>query len=164
MFRSYLSLIALLGLALAVGMGCSSSDGGGQAGSGGDGGAGTGGGGGDGGGGADGSLPLMEKDITIACNNSVQPQMSAIPGTLSVDPGVVVGGEPFTAELTGNLNFPEAFLDVAATVLPAGTSSTQIVDLAATVPGPLVGVDLALGGDLVGRNLVAVVQDPMDGK
>jgi hypothetical protein len=94
-------------------------------------------------------LPLQTKAIELACNNSAQPQMSSIPTDLTVDPGPTLGGSSFTADLTGNLSFPESFLDVATGVLPPGTTFAQITLLEATVEvrSGATGPNVALGVD-----------------
>ena len=151
MFGSYVRVIALLGLAAAVG--CSSSDGdggsggtagtgggvppgaggsGGAAGQGGDGG--SGGAAGQGGVGGSGGGTPVEKSITLGCTNNVTEDISILAWDLSVTPvGDVVADSAFDAELTGVAFFDEAFLDAAQAAIPGGITEAALVSIAATV-------------------------------
>ena len=136
MFGSYVRVVALLGLAVAVG--CSSSDGdGGSAGSGG--GAGTGGSGGDGGtagdggggaggegeggAGGEGGSAAYEKTISVGCTNSVTTDVSILEWDLEVTPEGPVTGE-FTATIGGTATFAKAFLDAGLGLFPGLTRAS----------------------------------------
>jgi hypothetical protein len=126
MIRSYLSVVALLCLAAAVG--CSTSD---EA-TGGSGGAG-GGTGGSGGSGGSGGPGTQSKVITLGCTNSVTDDVSILPFELIVTADSVTASEPFTALLDGVAEFSEVFLDAAQAVVPGGVTSANLVDIAVTV-------------------------------
>jgi len=120
MFRSYLSLGALICLAAAIG--CKSSDNGGDGGNGGNGGD---GGNGPGNGG--------EVTVTLGCTNSVSEDISILEWILSVEPeGAVEPGEEFTAEVGGVAFFGESFLDGALDII-TDLKRVALLELAGTV-------------------------------
>jgi len=135
MFRSYLSVIALVCLAGAVG--CSDdttngTGGSGGSGDGGSGGSGDGGSGGSGDGGTGGSNPEAET-LTVGCSNSVTPDVSMLEWELHVSPtGPVTAGAEFTAEVDGTAFFAKAFLDVGLGLFP-GLTRASLTSLQVTV-------------------------------
>jgi hypothetical protein len=156
MFRTYLSVFAVLGLAAVVGCGSSSGGtagtGGGAGGTGGMGGGaggtggmggGAGGAGGTGGmgggaggtGGTGGSIGAVTKSMTLGCTNSVTADISILDWELTVAPdgGTITGGAAFDATLDGVAFFAESFLDAAQSVIPGGIKQAALADVAATV-------------------------------
>ena len=63
-------------------------------------------------------LPPTTKTITVGCTNNITSQVATLGWELTVDPGPIVGGEPFAADLRGVAVFDEVFLDAALAVVP----------------------------------------------
>jgi hypothetical protein len=140
MFRSYLSVFALLCLAAVVGCGDDSTDTGGSGGTAGTGGfgggaGGTGGSGGSGGTGGTGGSEGVTKSMTLGCTNSVTADISILDWELTVTPegGTIPSGAAFDATLDGVAFFAESFLDAAQAVIPGGIKKAGLTDVAATV-------------------------------
>ena len=96
--------------------------------------------------------------ITVGCTNNVSSPWNGIPEVsifrfdLQVEPGPIVGGNPFSAELTGVARFPELWLDAFQWWIPGGVRSVALLDLAATVSvrSGATGPDVELGIDAAG--------------
>jgi len=89
--------------------------------------------------------------ITVGCTDNVFGVVSIVRFDLKVDPGQIVAGNPFTAELTGVARVPEfRVLQWFNGVVCGGVRTIQVVDLAATVSvrSGATGADVELGLDV----------------
>lgn len=81
-----------------------------------------------------GQFAAVSVTIDLCCNNSAAPQQSTLSVRLDVDPGTVVPGGEFTAELSGGLlTVPERLLDLAQRIVPGGVTELDLVQGQVTV-------------------------------
>jgi len=100
------------------------------------------------------SCPEPTKPINVMCANSLTPEQSPLPFTLSVlnfnGGAPLIGGSDFAVDFTGVAVFPRFFLDGAQGVVPGGVAVAELVELVATVQvrSGATGPDVPLGVDL----------------
>jgi hypothetical protein len=85
----------------------------------------------------------------VGCTGNVASDVSILSFELTVDPGVVIAGAGFLADITGIASLTESFLDVAQAAVPGGVREVQLISLAATaeVGGTATGADVELNED-----------------
>jgi hypothetical protein len=94
---------------------------------------GSGGGPADGGGWFDDPIPATET-LTLACaSTNFDPQPVLIKGRLVVNPGPIVGGEPFAAQLNGDIIIPETVVDQSLSLVSGGYKRANLLELHALV-------------------------------
>jgi hypothetical protein len=74
-----------------------------------------------------------EKAISLGCRNDVNPNVTFHSWRLTVDPGPIVGGQPFVARLSGVAVLDEPMLDGAQEAVPGGYKRAELLGLQATV-------------------------------
>ena len=94
-------------------------------------------------------LPPVTEPLTVGCTGNVASDVSILSFELTVDPGVVIAGAGFLADITGIASLTESFLDVAQAAVPGGVREVQLISLAATaeVGGTATGADVELNED-----------------
>ncbi|MGB8330114.1 MAG: hypothetical protein WCE62_08285 [Polyangiales bacterium] len=78
-------------------------------------------------------LPAATRPLTLGCTNSVTPDLYFVTWELTVDPGPILGGEPFGAVFSGTVIFDEYLLDQAQGALVGGSKRSNVLDVQATV-------------------------------
>jgi hypothetical protein len=73
------------------------------------------------------------RSFTLGCKNDLNSNVSFHSWSLTVDPGAIVGGQPFVAILSGVARLDEALLDSAQTYVTGGYKRSELLGLQATV-------------------------------
>jgi hypothetical protein len=73
------------------------------------------------------------KSITLGCTNNLSPDVSVLRWDLTVDPGPIVGGQPFGAVFSGVAVFDELLLDAAQGQMLGGYKRSNVLGTRATV-------------------------------
>ncbi len=76
--------------------------------------------------------PAQTRSLTLACTNSVTPQLSFLSFDLTVDPTPVVSSTTLTVDFDGVAELSEAFLDTAQSAVVGGVDKANLLDLQAT--------------------------------
>jgi Cys-rich repeat protein len=74
----------------------------------------------------------ITRAVPVACANNLAPQLSDLLFALTVDPTTILAGQDFDAEITGVLQFDQAFLQAAIGFVP-GLTSADVVGARASV-------------------------------
>jgi hypothetical protein len=76
--------------------------------------------------------PAYEKTITVGCTNSVSSDISILPFDLTVQPGVILSGQPVAVTYAGVAELPEVFLDAAQLWVPDGVTKVNLAEIKVT--------------------------------
>jgi hypothetical protein len=76
--------------------------------------------------------PAQTKSITVGCRNNVTADVSMLPYSLIVDPGVILASSAVSVSYDGIAEFAEAFLDAAQGAVPGGVTKANLVNILAT--------------------------------
>jgi len=86
-----------------------------------------------GGGGAIGDPEPITRPIPLRCTNNFTTVVSGLSWELTVDPGRIVSGELFGADLSAVAVFAESFIDLGQETIEGGFRRVHLVDLRGTV-------------------------------
>jgi hypothetical protein len=102
----------------------------------------------------------ITKVVSVVCSDNITANLTEIPFELTVDPGLIVRGGAFTAQITATGMVPQEFLQAAVNTIPGITELTlNAFQATVTVRSGATGADVLVDLDPTPQNLPI----PLDG-